>query len=370
MVTAAERLAEINRLANKLKSQVSTADLDSFSKEELGSLIKSTQQATEGVKQATQTVKSRLSSGQTKEQIRAIDDSKSLVQTAATKAKSLPTTPTSPSFSLPSSQPKDRVSSTVALSSALNKAVEVARKQRQSAELDFIGGRIPPGAISASTFGSLMSGLNRASTQFTQPIISETLAAVEADRKVIEDQQNDIRDLALSLAQNGASQEAVQGLLNLPDIDSAIAASAGIMQSIAKEGQVVEKVGSTLVTYDPADPQGTMQVLYSSSTGGSTGEKTTSGTTSSPGSNIDFLSAKTADVKSQAKQVFAQDFANRLITELTDEQLRLFMNDFIEAQNSAGQSLDPTQYYNEWRNAIGLETEEETEEGISNPWKG
>lgn len=268
MVTAAERLAEINRLAQKLKTQASTADLNSFSKEQLGSLTKSVQEAEAGVREAQTRVSSRLSSGQTKEQIRSIDDSRSLVQNAAVKAKALPQTPVSPTPVLPEA-PKDRVSNTIALSSALNKAVEVARKQRQSAELDFIGGKFDPGTLSAGTFGSLMSSLNRASTKFTDPLISETLGAVEADRKAIEDQTNDIRNLALSALEAGANSDQVQSILATSDINSAIGVAATVLQNTSKSGLVTEKVGSNLVSYDPADPQGTLQVLFSP--GGGTG---------------------------------------------------------------------------------------------------
>lgn len=284
--------------------------------------------------------------------------------------KQLPTAPT-PVKTVAPTIPKttDRVSSTINLSNALNMAVATARKARQSAELDFFGGVLPGGleggSISASTFGSLLGNLNRASTQFTQPLISDTLAAVEADRKFLEDNQNSIRDLALTLVENGASQEAVQGVLNAQDIDSAIGMAAGVLQSGSKD-MVVEKVGSNLVTYSPDDPQGTIRTLFSG--GGSPSSSSQSDTPLSDGVNFDFMDVKMSDVKTQVKSTFRQDFANRLITELTDEQLRLFMNDFMEAQRQAGQSLNPEQYYAEWRAAAGLEEEETTDEGVTNPW--
>lgn len=258
----------------------------------------------------------------------------------------------------------DRVSNTVALSSALNKAVEVARKQRQSAELDFVGGRIPPGAISASTFGSLMSGLNRASTQFTQPLISETLAAVEADRQFIEDEKNDIRNLALSLVEQGASQEAIQGVLNAPDLNSAISMSAGVLQADAREGFEIRTIGNKLVK---VDSEGNAQVIFN---GGSSGSGSSTSSTSSPVSvsGLNFMDESMSDVKSEVKRMFAQDFANRIITELTDEQLRLFINDYVEASNQNRMSIEPEQYYSQWRSAAGLETEEATTGSINNPF--
>lgn len=73
---------------------------------------------------------------------------------------------------------------------------------------------------------------------------------------------------------------------------------------------------------------------------------------SSQGTN--YLSIKTADLKQKAKQMFAPAFATSLVTSLNDEQLRFFMNDFTETQNTAQQSINPEQYLNEWKAAAGI----------------
>jgi hypothetical protein len=73
---------------------------------------------------------------------------------------------------------------------------------------------------------------------------------------------------------------------------------------------------------------------------------------SSQGTN--YLNIKTADLKQKAKEMFAPAFATSLVTSLTDEQLRFFLNDFTETQNTAQQSIDPVQYLNQWKAAAGI----------------
>lgn len=355
--------AEQQRLLEEARKSLAKLKADDFSGISKDNTLQGGKLAEAGTKLANKMIET----GTPEQKVAAAKTQKTYLE-----SKQLPKTPTTtktlPTVVQQPDKPTDRVSNTVALSRALNLAVNSARKARQNQELDFLGGVLPGGleggSISASTFGSLLGNLNRASTQFTQPLLSDVMGAVEADQKMLEDNQNSIRDLALSLVENGASKEAVQGVLNAPDVDSAIGMAAGVLQADNSD-QVIEKVGSTLVTYDPADPQGTIKTLFDAS--GSSGSTPSSSTT--PGvSGVDFIDAKISDVKSQVKSTFAQDFANRIITELNDEQLRLFMNDFMEAQRQAGQSLNPEQYYTEWRAAAGLETEEETEEGVTNPW--
>lgn len=159
--------------------------------------------------------------------------------------------------------PTERAGNYSNLSAALQNAINLGRAQRQSAELDFLGGVIPEGAVSAGTFTGLLSNLNKASNQFTQPLTEQVLEFARDEQDFVRNQQNDIRDLALSMVQNGASQEAVAGVLNAGDIDSAISMAAGTLNTSSKE--TIEKVGSNLVAYDE---DGNTRVLFA---GGSSG---------------------------------------------------------------------------------------------------
>jgi len=69
---------------------------------------------------------------------------------------------------------------------------------------------------------------------------------------------------------------------------------------------------------------------------------------------FDFMRAKTADLKTRAQSMFASSFATSLMTTLTDEQLRLFLNDFTETQNQSRQSLEPAGYLSQWKQAAGI----------------
>lgn len=151
-------------------------------------------------------------------------------------------------------------SSLSAFSSALEDAVSLARNKRQSKDLDFLGGVIPKGAVSAGTFTGLLANLNQASTNFTDPLVKGAMESAQADENARLEQANSIRDLALSLVQSGTSQEVVQGILQAKDLDSAIGMAAGAMS--AKGKLKTEQIGTKLVQYDPNDPEGTVRVLF------------------------------------------------------------------------------------------------------------
>lgn len=270
-----------------------------------------------------------------------------------------PTTKTSTkSQSLINVPTKDKVSGMMAFSSALQQAVNLGRQQRQSAELDFLGGVIPPGSVSAGQFTGLLASLNRASTQFTQPLVESAIGFAQDEQKAIQDEQNSIRDLALAAVEAGGSQETVNAILAAGNIDSAISVAAGTLNTGSK--MVVEKVGSNLVQYDPADPENTTQVLFSadgvSSSGASSGGATTR--TPSVSGTTDFLKLSTNDLLVQAKKMFAPEFANQVINDLTNEQLKLFLNDYTEKTNQSAMSIPPESFYQEWRASAGLDTTE------------
>ncbi len=266
----------------------------------------------------------------------------------------------------PATSPKPAASGLANFSAALNEAITVARAQRQNAELDLVGGLIPKGAVSASQFTGLLANLNQASNQFAEPLAASAVEFAQAEQKNIEDQKSAIRDLALSVVEAGGKTEVVNGILQATDLDSAIGMAAGALNATSK--LTVEKVGSNLVQYDPADPEGTMKVLFGDSSGG--GGSTTSGGTSTgfdPTSGFDFMEETMSDVKVKAKQSFAPGFANTIISDLTDEQLRMFLNDYFAETNTAQASIDPMEYYNRWRAEAGLEESEE-EATVSNPF--
>ncbi|MDQ5955614.1 MAG: hypothetical protein QG621_617 [Patescibacteria group bacterium] len=147
---------------------------------------------------------------------------------------------------------------------ALNKAVSLARNQRQSADLDMLGKQIKPGSVSASSFTSLLSDINTASSRYSDPLVQSATDMAAQEQTRIANEKTSIKELALTLVQSGAKREVIEGILNAPSIDSAIAMSAGALNSTSK-GEV-RQVGSSLVTVDPTT--GAVDVLYTAPNGG------------------------------------------------------------------------------------------------------
>lgn len=275
-----------------------------------------------------------------------------------------------PTVKVPAS---DKVSGLMSFSSALQQAVNLGRAQRQSAELDFLGGVIPVGGLSASSFTNLLSNLNKASNQFTQPLVESAIGFAQNEETNRLNEQNSIRDLALAAVEAGGSQETVNAILAAGNIDTAISVAAGTLNTGNK--LTVEKIGSNLVQYDPADPENTTKVLFSAdgkTSGGSTTPSSGGATTRGTAPTIDWLKLSTNDLLTETKKVFSSDFANKIISELTNEQLKLFMNDYMEG-TASGDIVDlPSNYYADWRKAFGLDTEKEKSSGtggVSNPFR-
>lgn len=203
------------------------------------------------------------------------------------------------------SKPQDRVSGYTRLSAALQEAVNLGRQQRQSAELDFLKGAIPEGAVTAGKFTGLLRNLNQASTNFTEPLVDSVLAESARINEDIRANQDAIRDLTLTMIDNGASQESINSILSFSetgDIDSALRVAASAINVGGSGKRKVEKVGSNLVSYDPADPDNTTQVMFAapsgSGGGGSTGGNTgffNSGSIRIPDSDLGELSIELND---------------------------------------------------------------------------
>lgn len=123
-------------------------------------------------------------------------------------------------------------------------------------------------------------------------------------------------------------------------------------------------------------PDGTLYIETLSrgatKTGGGSGGGSSSTSTKdrvTVNADFDFIGAKMADVKKKAQESFSSEFANTLITDLTDEELRLFLNDYYFETNDLQMSLDPKQYLAEWKKAAGLDDKTSSSGStISNPF--
>jgi hypothetical protein len=279
--------------------------------------------------------------------------------------------------------PQERASSLQNFSSALQDAIGMAREKRQNKDLDFLQGKIPKGAVTAGQFTGLLANLNQASESFARPLASEAIEFARMDQEQVikeqefqreqqEKQRQDIRDLALTVVENGGSNEIVNGILNSKDLDSAIGMAAGALNTKSKMN--VEKVNDQLVTYDPADPEGTLKVIFNGKTSSSKGS-TTSGSSSTPSGGVDisdgfdFMKKTMGDVKIEARKMFAPEVANQIINTLTDEQLRLFMTDYINEVNTKQMSINPLSFLASWSGESGLSVKEEDTSTVQNRFR-
>lgn len=282
-------------------------------------------------------------------------------QSVVTKAGS--TEKKTPEFDFGPEQSADRINK---FNAALNVAIDQARGQRQDTVLDYLGGVIPTGALPATSFAGVLGAFSASAAPLESTLIRSASEFAQDQALIVQEQRNNIRDLALAVAEAGGSQEAVNAVLATSDPDSAISVAAGSLKSTKDD---IRQIGSNLVR---VTDDGEVEVLFSASAGGGGGGAPTPTTVPTGGFDVsggfDPIGAKTKDLKEEVKKMFASDFASQLIIDLTDEQLRLFIQDFIDAQNKLQQSIDPVTFYEEWKVKVGLEKESSESRSESNPY--
>jgi len=96
---------------------------------------------------------------------------------------------------------------------------------------------------------------------------------------------------------------------------------------------------------------------YKTALGNASRKPDTSGYDSS--GSFDFHSAKMADVKEQARKMFPGTFGSKVTLELTDEQLRDFLNYYQGEVESGQNSLDPETTLVEWSDLMGVKQEKD-----------
>ena len=95
---------------------------------------------------------------------------------------------------------------------------------------------------------------------------------------------------------------------------------------------------------------------------------TSSVVTPTPGIPIpfDIENLTSGKLKTQIKNTFDSAFANKIILDFTDEQLKEFIRDYQATQNELRQSIDPEQFLVEWlkETGIGEESKSSTQRTI------
>ena len=217
----------------------------------------------------------RISTG-TKEFAESVRDGQTSVP--GSSRDSLPNSPTvsnDPLPPLPSTE--DAISRFTSLNVALDKAVNLARQQRQDSTLDMLGGVIPTGALPASSFAGIVSAFNQASSPasgalvsgalgFGQDTIQREFDTAQQARAIALDETNQIRDFGLSLIGQGLKEETMSAILAAPTIESAIATANAALNSKSKTNEsfeireVTRPGGGEVLVKINSD--GTEEVLY------------------------------------------------------------------------------------------------------------
>lgn len=73
---------------------------------------------------------------------------------------------------------------------------------------------------------------------------------------------------------------------------------------------------------------------------------------------FNFGKAKTKDYKDLARKLFPGDFGNKMLVELTDEELIEFITDYTNDVNASQQNIDPEAYYLDWVEKSGAVKED------------
>jgi hypothetical protein len=82
------------------------------------------------------------------------------------------------------------------------------------------------------------------------------------------------------------------------------------------------------------------------------------------GSSKTAIGTSYSKVKQDLKANLPNAISTKIISELTDEQMALFTDDFLDERVNRQQSFDPNAYYEEWKKTNGIKQAKE-ESGVS-----
>jgi hypothetical protein len=77
-------------------------------------------------------------------------------------------------------------------------------------------------------------------------------------------------------------------------------------------------------------------------------------------SSKNAITSSMTNVKNDIRKNLPANVANKVLTDLNDEQTRLFLEDFLNERVTRQQSFDPTQYFEEWKKELGIKQPKES----------
>lgn len=174
----------------------------------------------------------------------------------------------------------------------LSSATELARKKRNEQGLGVLQDFVPEGAVPASDFGSVLSNLNRAGSQFASNLTSQAL-------DIEESQRSQKRDLAIDAINAGATRDQIQSILNAESDEQALGATAAVMNEVTSDDFSFFSTSDGLAKVN----QDTGEVEFVSGSGGGTGGRPQTQVNPADREGDDGISVPGSSISPEAKQV-------------------------------------------------------------------
>lgn len=153
----------------------------------------------------------------------------------------MPTPPIKPTPPEDTSVPKPPQGNLVNFGAAVERVVEMGRQKRETAQAEFLSGKVKPGTVSASTFSGVLRNLSLGGRQFSERLADTTMNAAVKDFDIkfrqFEKDQDFIRELALLVGDNGAPSQVISNVAKAGTVNAAIEMANDHLQK--KKTQVV-----------------------------------------------------------------------------------------------------------------------------------
>ena len=255
------------------------------------------------------------------------------------------------------------------LEAALNVAIDEGRKQRKDVALDFMNGVVPPGALPATSFASMLESFNSDARPLESSLINSATDFALKQMDLQKNNENSIRELALSVATETGDTTAAKMIAELAksgDIDAAIQLSLqaygedyirtenGIVKRGKKEGeddtQVFSYNAGTQINDNPqaGEPRAGLFVGREDSF--------------AEIPYVDYTKGSEFDAQRAMTKYISPQFAKKVADSFPADYTKLFLKEYIELTTATGQYQDPEQYLREFAAEYQLTIKEPKEE--------
>lgn len=312
-----------------------------------------------------------------KEQIKQLENTPGIDQTlVGTYKKNNPGTTPKEAATVPSGEPVDAAARVTGFSAALNKALSAARSQRKDSTLDYLGGIVPSGALPATSFAGVLSAFDADSAPLESTIVGGALDYVKEQENRAVETKNQIRDLALAVAEAGGKQDVIASVLSFTeagDVDGALKAAGAALSAASGD---IRTIGGNLVK---VEKDGSYKVLYSAPKSDDSDTTKTTPTGGTVYNDTTDMSATKA--KEYIKGHTDPMFYTTLDSNHTDPEIRSFYEYWMTKNAVESMTIRADLAYSEWLadlqmagEGVGIETTKKsdtkkTDDTTKEPWE-